>query len=267
MSSSPGVGAPTGPGQTDDAPQPWEQQAWDTPASYKAFKDFYLREEPGNGRLIRAYRKYGRDKGVKKAPQKVPGTWSAWANGRQPSSGKPIPGARTWADRAAAYDAHVAAEELKELAKQRVASKKARIRASEGALAHLTIALSQYDFKPKVVNGRIVPPDLPDFKDAVRAMATVFDELRKDYDDLPRQRLEHTGKDGEKLEPGMPVNVYNLSGLSDEEIIDRLQELDTRRAGGASGAASGDGAPAKSDSAPAAAGSQEADDGDSNGRR
>lgn len=210
----PSAGSGTvGSGTADDALLPWELQPWDTAASYKAFKDFYLREEPGNGRLIRAYRAYGRAMGVKRASKKAPGTWSAWANGRNPTTGKPIPGARSWADRAAAYDAHVAAEELKELARQRVSSKKSRIRASEGALAHLTIMLSQYDFRPKMVNGRVERPRLPEFKDAVRAMATIFNELRIDFDDLPTQRLQHVGDADEPV-----VHKFDLSNVPFEVL-------------------------------------------------
>jgi len=59
----------------------WERQPWDTNASYKAFKDYYLpAEEPG--RLLNAYREYGREKGAKRASENVPGNWSRWARGR-----------------------------------------------------------------------------------------------------------------------------------------------------------------------------------------
>lgn len=193
-----------------DAPL-WERQPWDTNASYRAFKDFYLPEsEPG--RLIKAYRRFQRQKGVKKAsknePTKVPGSWSNWNRGCG-SDGKPIEGAVSWAERAAAFDEHVDRQQLQKLAEAKVKSKEQRRRVAEGALAQLTIVWSQMDFRPKVgADGRITSPELPPFRDAVAALKTVLNEVRIEYGDLPAQQVKVEGDVERPL-----VHKFDLSGL------------------------------------------------------
>jgi hypothetical protein len=226
---------------TDGRPPLWERQPWDTNASYAAFKDYYLpAEEPG--RLINAYREYRRQMGVKQVPIKVPGTWSAWARGRQPTTGEPIPGAATWPERAAAFDAHVAHEELKTLAAAKARNKQQRMRVLEGALAQLTLVWSQLDYRPKMgADGRVALPELPSFRDATAAVKTILTELRTEYDDVPAQQIQVAGPDGRPLPmPGQPAG-YNFSDLNDDELLDRIREYESRRIGAVPGLADGAG--------------------------
>lgn len=226
----------------------WERQPWDTNASYQAFKDYYLPEnEPG--RLIKAYRQYwqetGREKGTKGArknstvhvdsrePTAVPGRWSAWSRGCD-SNGKPIPNAYTWAQRAAAFDAHIAHLELQKLAKAKAKSKEARLRTIEGAFSQATIAISQYDLRPKIgPDGKLTVPELPPFRDIINAIDKLANNLRIEYNDLPQQRMEISGKDGTPLVPAPERPSYHH--LTDEEILERLAQLDAKRTGRVSG--------------------------------
>lgn len=227
---------------TDGRPPLWERQPWDTNASYQAFKDYYLpAEEPG--RLINAYRDYRRQMGVKQAPSKVPGTWSAWSRGRHPTSGEPIPGAATWAERAAAFDAHVAQEELKALAAAKARNKQQRMRVLEGALAQLTLVWSQLDYRPKLgPDGRVTMPELPSFKDSTAAIKTILTELRTEYDDVPAQQIQVAGPDGRPLPMPGHVAGYDFSDLNDDELLDRIREYESRRTGTVPGPADGQGA-------------------------
>lgn len=227
----------------------WERQPWDTNASYQAFKEYYLpAEEPG--RLINAYRQYRREKGAKRASENVPGNWSRWSRGCHPTTGERLPGAVTWAERAAAFDAHVAEQELKQLAAEKARNKKQRLRVLEGALAQLTLVWSQLDFRPKLdANGRVSQPELPPFRDAIGALRVVMGELRTEYDDIPA--LKVAGPDGRPL----PAGGHDYTDLSDEELLDRIREYESRRAGDVPGAAAGAGAPgAQPDADPVAGG-------------
>ncbi|MBP6472367.1 MAG: hypothetical protein KBE23_06605 [Chloroflexi bacterium] len=226
---------------TDGRPPLWERQPWDTNASYKAFKEFYLpAEEPG--RLANAYREYRRQTGGKQAATKVPGNWSAWSRGRHPTSGDPIPGAATWPERAAAFDAHVAQEELKALAAAKARNKQQRMRVLEGALAQLTLVWSQLDYRPKLgPDGRLSQPELPSFRDATAGMKTILTELRTEYDDVPAQQVQVSGPDGRPLPMSGPAG-YDFSDLNDDELLDRIREYESRRTGTVPGAADGTGA-------------------------
>ena len=208
----------------------WERQPWDTNASYTAFKDFYLpAEEPG--RLINAYRAHRRQTGTKQVPNRIPGNWSAWSRGRHPTTGEAIPVAVTWAERAAAFDAHVAQEELKQLAAAKARNKQQRMRVLEGALAQLTLVWSQLDYRPKLTpDGRLATPELPSFRDATAATKTILTELRNEYDDVPAQQVELSGPNGRSLPIGMTV-TNQFKDLNDDELLDRIRELESRRTG------------------------------------
>lgn len=234
----------------------WERQPWDTNASYTAFKDFYLpAEEPG--RLINAYRTHRRQTGTKQVPNRVPGNWSAWSRGRHPTTGEPIPGAVTWAERAAAFDAHVAQEELKQLAAAKARNKQQRMRVLEGALAQLTLVWSQLDYRPKLTpDGRLATPELPSFRDATAATKTILTELRNEYDDVPAQQVEVSGPNGRSLPIGFtPTNQF--MDLNDDELLDRIRELESRRTGNLPESAPGAGTPGTGTDADPLADSQE----------
>jgi hypothetical protein len=213
-----------------------------TNASYTAFKDFYLpAEEPG--RLLKAYQEYRRQKGAKRASEKVPGNWSRWSRGRHPTSGEAIPGAVTWAERAAAFDAHVAHEELKQLAAAKARNKQQRMRVLEGALAQLTLVWSQLDFRPKLTpDGRLATPELPSFRDAANATKTILTELRTEYDDIPAQQVEVSGPNGRSLPIGFTA-ANQFQDLNDDELLDRIRELESRRTGNLPESAPGAGTP------------------------
>jgi len=226
---------------TDGRSPLWERQPWDTNASYKAFKEYYLpAEEPG--RLANAYREYRRQTGGKQAATKVPGNWSAWARGRHPTSGEPLPDAATWAERAAAFDAHVAQQELKALAAAKARNKQQRMRVLEGALAQLTLVWSQLDYRPKLgPDGRLVQAELPSFRDATAAIKTILTELRTEYDDVPVQQIQVAGPDGRPLPMPGYVAGYNFTDLNDDELLDRIREYESRRTGTVPGAPDGTG--------------------------
>lgn len=214
--------------------QLWEKQVWDTPASYKAFKEYFLPATTGPGRLLRAYLTYWREQGngkktgTENPPTKPPGSWLNWYYARD-GKGKAIPSAVGWAERASAFDAEVTRLELKKLAEAKAKNKEKRLRVLEGALAQATIVWSQLDYRPKMVNGQLQVPELPSFRDAANGLRVVVEQLRVEYDDLPKNRVEVTGQDGQPLALNPAAAPY--SHLSDEELLERLAELDAKRAG------------------------------------
>jgi hypothetical protein len=85
----------------------WEQQSYDSEKSYHCFSSFFLALEPEDRNLHRAYKKYLKEEKHRTKEQlktaQVSPTWKRWANG-QLNSGEPILNAKTWQERAAAYD-------------------------------------------------------------------------------------------------------------------------------------------------------------------
>lgn len=197
---------------SDEQPEPWERQAWDTNASYEAFKNYYLPAASGVGRLIRAYRAYEQDMaekkgqtavggetaenehGIKKTKKprnpknksSVSGTWSAWHRGLD-RHGQRIEGVLTWAERAAAFDRVLVQKELAELAQKKAESKAKRLELLEGVMGKIIDLWALVDFKPKPgPDGKITSPSIPKFKDIVSATHIVFDELRTEHNDGPK---------------------------------------------------------------------------------
>jgi len=91
-----------------DEPKPWEMQPWDTPRSFRAFREFYLAQDPPRS-VSEAYRRSRFKRGIVDPKNKpASGRWQYWARG-QDNNGKPIPGALSWEERAVAWDKHLAA--------------------------------------------------------------------------------------------------------------------------------------------------------------
>lgn len=90
----------------------WERQPWDTAASFDRFHRFYLPQERPRA-LDEAYHDYlaerrGLQKGAKEVTSKrAPGQWQRWFRA-QDGAGQPIDGAKSWEQRAQAYDDHLA---------------------------------------------------------------------------------------------------------------------------------------------------------------
>ena len=104
-----------------DAPL-WERQPWDTSASFDRFVRFYLPQTPLRS-VEAAYRAYyvekrGLTAGETPVEKAAPGSWQRWSRG-QDIRGQAIDGAKSWADRAQAYDDHLAALERTKWEKRR----------------------------------------------------------------------------------------------------------------------------------------------------
>lgn len=101
-------------GKQQEGPPLWERQEWDTAASFNAFSLHYFTQEPPRS-LDAAYRKAKPKRGRagnKRDTRRAPTRWRIWAQGKD-SKGNKIPGAKTWAERAEAWDDYVAAQIVK----------------------------------------------------------------------------------------------------------------------------------------------------------
>jgi hypothetical protein len=100
---------------------PYERQPYDTPAAWAYFQ-LYLEQDPPRS-INEAYRVWLARKGRKLARKiGAPGSWRNLSTGKAPS-GNPLPGALTWAERAAAWDDHLAALERNKWVERRLALK------------------------------------------------------------------------------------------------------------------------------------------------
>ena len=101
---------------------PWDRQVWDTDVSYYNFQTYYLALPANERNLQQAYRNYRASKGLQRVSIKgkkfhAPGNWRNWSEGKDPYSRR-LPGsafadALTWAERARAYDTHLATQAQK----------------------------------------------------------------------------------------------------------------------------------------------------------
>lgn len=101
---------------------PWERQVWDTDVSYYNFQTYYLALPTNERNLQQAYRNYRASKGLQQVSKRgkkfhAPGNWRNWADGKDPY-GRRLPSSvfaesLPWAERARAYDAHLAAQAQK----------------------------------------------------------------------------------------------------------------------------------------------------------
>ena len=118
---------------SEERRQPWERQDWETATAFARFQCFFLPQEQPRS-VVEAYRRYRRSKGATEEQvariKQVPGTWFRWAYAKD-KDGNPIPGAQTWAERAQAYDDHMAA-----LAVQAEEAERRRILSQRFALQH-----------------------------------------------------------------------------------------------------------------------------------
>lgn len=87
--------------------EPWERQNWESGTAFRAFREFYLSQDPPRS-IDEAFRRYRRQRrGITEAPNKrCPGTWRRWSLGIDRDGVKLDENVRTWIERADAWDQH-----------------------------------------------------------------------------------------------------------------------------------------------------------------
>jgi hypothetical protein len=81
----------------------WKRQAWDSAASFAAFQKWLLQERRPRS-LDAAYRAHvGRESDADSTKIRASATWRRWYQARDKTN-QPVPGAKTWEERAQAYD-------------------------------------------------------------------------------------------------------------------------------------------------------------------
>src|SRR3712207_5841253 len=124
----------------------WERRPWDTEASYRAFADFYLVQEPERS-LDAAYRAYRQHKGDSgDTAQRAPGTWRNWFAGKD-SKGEYIPMACGWAKRAQAWDDYQNSLALEEDSREQLRRRKERRAVIDDSLSLLIKVISKLDIE------------------------------------------------------------------------------------------------------------------------
>lgn len=152
---------------------------------YSRFEDYRLM---GPDRSLLGAVNLERVKKGQKKSNYIPGSWRGAA------------AKWNWKKRAEAWDASEIERRQEEDKQDRIEERKCRrdlLRDYRGKIAQAIQALA---------------PDDARWGDVARAVETLTQESRAEYDDLPAQRLEHSGPGGGPiLGPGMPVIVYELN--------------------------------------------------------
>lgn len=99
----------------ENSKQPWERQPWDTSVSFRRFVDYYLPQQPPRS-VDQAYRAWRAEK--HKLPidhesitqRRAMKGWRRWSLGRNKQDEPIVPNALSWAQRAQAWDDHLAAK-------------------------------------------------------------------------------------------------------------------------------------------------------------
>lgn len=124
----------------------WDtKQDWETMTAFRAFSDYYLHQEPPRN-VNEAYRKYyfeKKNKVVKKGKQ-APRYFRYWASAKDHKKATKIPGALSWADRAAAYDEYRARAKIRAEAARREKVQNSYFKLIESSIDKLESALKKY---------------------------------------------------------------------------------------------------------------------------
>ena len=162
----------------------WQRQETDTDASFKAF-NIYLRMS-GKRSLSRLVELVGKKSGYSRVLER----WS---------------GENSWQSRVQAYDAHLEAIDLADYEDKRLASRHKRqsiVQGLEGLLSRV-MAEHQNKLDPQTIN------------QIAAASSKILDQSRQEFNDLPTQRKELTGKNGGAIEYSKAIKAEELS---DDEL-------------------------------------------------
>ena len=152
----------------------WQRQETDTDASFKAF-NIYLRMS-GKRSLSRLVELVGKKSGYSRVLER----WS---------------GENNWQARVQAYDAHLEAIDLADYEDKRLASRKTRQSIVQGLESFLGRMMEDSVDK----NNNRLDLTISELQSIASAAKTIMTESRNEFNDLPTQRKELTGKNGSKL--------------------------------------------------------------------
>ena len=171
----------------------WQRQDSDTDASFKAF-NIYLRMERRS--LQKAADVYYRKTSANRTQLTK---WSSTHN---------------WVNRVSAYDAHLEAIDLADYEDKRLASRKTRQSIVQGLESFLGRMME--DSVDKKSNK--LDLTISELQSIASAAKTIMTESRNEFNDLPTQRKELTGKNGGAIE------TKDVS-LDDDTRIERIATL------------------------------------------
>ena len=162
----------------------WQRQDSDTDASFKAF-NIYLRMERRSLQKA-ADNYYAKTSSNRRHFQQ----WSSDHN---------------WVNRVQAYDAHLEAIDLADYEDKRLASRHKRQSIVQGLEGLLSRVMTEHQNKldPQTIN------------QIAAASSKILDQSRQEFNDLPTQRKELTGKNGGAIEYSKAIKAEELS---DDEL-------------------------------------------------
>lgn len=165
----------------------WQRQETDTDASFKAFNIYLRLDRRSLQKAADDY--YGRSRASVGQLEK----WSSINN---------------WKVRVSAYDAHLEAIDLADYEDKRLASRHKRQSIVQGLEGLLSRVMTEHQNKldPQTIN------------QIAAASSKILDQSRQEFNDLPTQRKELTGKNGGAIE------TKDVS-LDDDTRIERIASL------------------------------------------
>lgn len=180
----------------------WERQEYDTDASWLAFSEHYLPQQPPRS-VNAAFRTYrGLDGDTNKTAN---GYFRQWSRGHDKED-QPIPDSLMWEERASAYDAYVSAE--------RAAKRdQAKISIEDDELIDYELEMAEWRRRYELL--KLAPNGMGVFE------LTAFFKLRKEIADLGRRAVglpeKYTESKTEVTAPdgGLIVNLGGADGRDD----------------------------------------------------
>lgn len=212
----------------------WERQPWDTTPSYNAFHKFYLSQDPIRS-LDKAYRDYiGRERRASGALIRCCQCWRHWSLGRN-WKGEALPGALTWAQRAQAFDDHVASQNLAKWMKRREQARERDWTQAE-SLRKLADDIIAEGVKFVKTTKRVIPgqPAVVDAHGNVREQGRAEREIITVALNGPLAiSAIQTGSRLSRLALGQLIEVESPNGdtqitfaeMSDEELVQQIVQL------------------------------------------
>ena len=172
----------------------WERQESDTEKSYQAFNIYMLLGSKRS--LQKAWKQY------KNSSKPVAGYFSQWSVDHN------------WQARVQSYDAYLAAIDLADYEDKRLASRKTRQSIVQGLESFLGRMMEDSVDK----NNNRLDLTISELQSIASAAKTIMTESRNEFNDLPTQRKELTGKNGGAIE------TKDVS-LDDDTRIERIATL------------------------------------------
>jgi hypothetical protein len=202
----------------------WKRQPWDSTASFAAFQRWLLQERRPRS-LDAAYRAHvGRQSDADSTKIRASATWRRWYQARDKNN-QPIPGAKTWEERARAYDDYLTEQDRLKWEERRRALREADWQTGQKLREQANAAIDQVPqflkTTRRLIKGGEGQPDREVITMGLRlnevsGAAEVASKLQRLAAEMPteRQQVDVTGVTADDL-----VKARDRAKLFEDELL------------------------------------------------